>query len=105
MSRLTSMEEKPKFIPKTPAAMHESAIQRSLAALDDALKRCRTEDVRYAMAIAAPLSFLERVAVDKRPFERFGKALENFDADPVKAEARYQALSALLGEIRRAIGR
>jgi hypothetical protein len=46
------MEEKPKFIPKTPAAMHESAIQRSLAALDDALKRCRTEDVRYAMAIA-----------------------------------------------------
>jgi hypothetical protein len=79
-------------------------IDRCLVALEKAIPRCRTEDIRYTTGIGAPLSFLERLATDKRPFERFSKALENFDADPVKAEARWKELSAALGEIKRVVG-
>jgi hypothetical protein len=76
-------------------------IDRCLRALEDAVRRSRTEDVRYTSGVGAPLSFLEQLAVDKKPLERFSKALENFDADPAKAEARCAELTAALGEIKR----
>jgi hypothetical protein len=44
---------------KTEEEPERSQIDRCLAALEDALARCRTEDVRFGMGIAVPLSFLE----------------------------------------------
>jgi len=38
--------------------LERSQIERALARIEDALRRCRTEDVRYGMGIAATLDFL-----------------------------------------------
>jgi hypothetical protein len=52
-------------------------IDRALAGLEDAVRRCRDEDVRYGTGVSAALSFLERCADEKWPFEQFRKALED----------------------------
>ena len=89
------------FTPKTAAEIHTSAIQRSLAVLDDALKRCHAEDLRHSAVAEAALAFLERHATEKWPFVQFRKALEGFSTEPVKAARRWQALHASLTAIRR----
>jgi hypothetical protein len=79
-------------------------VDRCLVALEKAVHRCRTEDVRYT-GIPAALSFLERLVPDKRPFEKFWRALEDFDTDESKADAREMAVRAALDDIKRVIGR
>ena len=48
----------------------------ALAVLEDALERCRHEDMRTAEVYGA-LDFFEAQAVRKWPFEQFRGALEN----------------------------
>jgi hypothetical protein len=93
------------FTRATPQQLERSRVDRCLAALEEALRRCHTEDVRYGLAIAAALDFLELRASEKWPFEQFRKALEDFSPDRVKAEARWQMLNASLNGIKRAVGR
>jgi hypothetical protein len=82
------------FTPKTAAEMHASAVQRSLAALDDALKRCHAEDLTHSASTEAGVSFLERHATEKWPFVQFRNALEDCSTEPVKAARRWQTLQA-----------
>ena len=51
-----------------------------MAALQDALKRCRKEDVRILDVFAA-LDFLEARAARKWPFEQFRRGLESTDPE------------------------
>ena len=83
----------------------KSQMERALARLEDALDRCRREDVRYGLGISAALSFLEQRATEKWPFEQFRKALEDFSTDGVNAEGRWQILNASLNGIRRVVQR
>jgi len=43
----------------TSKELERRRIERALAGLEDAVRRCRTEDVRYGAGIFAALSFLE----------------------------------------------
>src|SRR2546426_4449223 len=85
--------------------LERSRIERPLAGLEDAVRRCRTEDVRYGTGISAALSFLELRADEKWPFEQFRKALEDPGMDGTKPEARWQMLNASLNAIKRAVRR
>ena len=69
----------------------------ALAVLDDALHRCRKEDVRTPDVFAA-LDFLEARATQKWPFDQFRRGLES--ADP---EGKWQILNASLNGIQLAI--
>ena len=89
----------------TPEDLERSRIDRALAALENALRRCRTEDVRYGTGISAALSFLERCADEKWPFEQFRQALEDPGMEGTKPEARWQMLNASLNGIKRVVGR
>lgn len=70
---------------KSEEEINRSRIDRCLAGLEEAINRCRTEDIRDG-AVYAALGFLERCADEKWPFEQFRQALENFDIDKLKAE-------------------
>ena len=85
--------------------LERSRIERALAALEDAVSRCRTEDVRYGAGLSAALQFLEMQAQEKWPFEQFRKALEDPGMEGTKPEARWQMLNASLNAIKRAIRR
>jgi hypothetical protein len=85
--------------------LERSRIERCLAALEDAVSHCRTEDIRYGRGISAALQFLEMQADEKWPFEQFRKALEDPGMDGTKPEARWQMLNASLNAIKRVIGR
>src|SRR5947207_6430535 len=85
--------------------LERSRIDRALARLEEAVRRCRTEDVRYGLGISAALSFLELRAREKWPFEQFQKALEDFSTEAPKAEARWQLLNAALNGIKSVIRR
>jgi hypothetical protein len=78
-------------------------IDRALAGLEDAVRRCRDEDVRYGTGISAALSFLELRADEKWLFEQFRKALEDPGMEGPKPEARWQMLSASLNAIKRVV--
>jgi hypothetical protein len=78
-------------------------IDRALAGLEDAVRRCREEDVKYGTGISAALSYLERLTNEKWPFEQFRKALEDPGMDGSKPEARWQMLNASLNAIKRAV--
>ena len=80
-------------------------IDRALAGLEDAVRRCRDEDVRYGTGVFAALEFLALRADEKWPFEQLRKALENPGMDGTKPEARWQTLNASLNTIKRAVGR
>jgi hypothetical protein len=90
---------------KTEEDLDRRQIARCLGALEEALARCRTEDVRFGLGIAVPLSFLEHRADEKWPFEQFRKGLEDFSTDGLKAEGRWQMLNAALNGIKRAVRR
>ena len=70
--------------------------------LADALSRCRSEDMR-APEVFAALDFLEFKAMIKWPFKQFRDTLEGFDADQLKAEARWQMLNASLNGVKLAV--
>jgi hypothetical protein len=89
----------------TPEALERSRIERALAGLEDAVRRCREEDVRYGTGVSAALSFLELRADEKWPFEQFRKALEDPGMEGTKPEARWQLLHASLNGIKRAVRR
>ena len=79
-------------------------IDRALAALEDALNRCRQENVGDGTGVYAALSFLERHANEQWPFEQFRK-LADPRMDTTKPEARWQLLNASLNGIKRVIRR
>jgi len=83
--------------------LERSRIDRALAGLEDALNRCRKEDVRYTTGVEAPLQFLEMQADEKWPFEQFRKTLEDPGMDGTKPEAHWQVLNASLNEIKKVI--
>ena len=70
----------------------------ALAVLEDALERCRKEDMRTSDVFAA-LDFLEALAIRKWPFDQFRDALEN----SISEEGRRQVLNASLNGIRLAL--
>jgi hypothetical protein len=78
-------------------------IDRALAGLEDAVRRCRDEDVRHGTGVSAALSFLELRADEKSPFEQFRKAIEDPGMEGTKQEARWQVLKASLNAIKRAV--
>jgi len=89
---------------QTAENLEHRRIDRALAGLEDAVRRCREEDVRYRTGVFAALSFLELRADEKKwPFERFRKALEDPGMDGTKPEARWQILNASLNAIKRAV--
>jgi hypothetical protein len=85
--------------------LERSRIERCLAGLEDAVNRCRTEDVRYGTGVSAALQFLEMQADEKWPFEQFREALEDPGMDGTKPEARWQVLNASLNAIKRVVRR
>lgn len=70
----------------------------ALAVLEDALERCRREDMRTPEVFAA-LDFLKARATVQWPFEQFRDALENSTSE----EGRRQVLNASLNGIRLAL--
>jgi len=90
---------------QTAEKLERSRIDRALAGLEDAVRRCRGEDVRYGTGISAALSFLELRAEEKWPFEQFRKALEDPGMEGTKPKARWQVLNASLNAIKRAVRR
>jgi len=90
---------------RTAKDLERRRIDRALAALEDALNRCREEDVRYGTGVLAALEFLEQHADEQWPFEHFRKALADPRMDTTKPEARWQLLNASLNVIKRVIRR
>jgi hypothetical protein len=84
---------------------HQRRIERALARLEAALRRCREEDVRYGLEISAALSFLALHADEQSPFDQFREALADPGMDGTKPEARWQALNASLNGIKQVIRR
>jgi hypothetical protein len=80
-------------------------IERALTRLDDAVRRCREEDVRYGLGVYAALEFLALRADEQWPFEQFRGALANAGMDTTKPEARWQMLNASLNAIKRVVRR
>jgi len=76
----------------------------AVAILEDALSRCRDEDMNTA-EVEAALQFLEKSAAKKWPFDQFRKALKCRSSDSgVIPEARWQNANAALNGIRKQIG-
>jgi hypothetical protein len=71
----------------------------ALAVLEDALQRCRNEDMRTAEVYAA-LDCLEARAIRKWPFDQFRDALDTPGPEGVEAEGRWQLLNASLNSIK-----
>ena len=71
----------------------------ALGILDDALQRCRKEDVRTPEVYAA-LEFLEARAVRKWPFNQFREALDTPGSEGWESEGRWQLLNASLNGIK-----
>jgi len=90
---------------QTAKDLKRRRIDRALAALEEAVGRCRTENVRYGLGVSAALSFLERHADKQWPFEQFRGALADPGMDTTKPEARWQMLNASLNGIKRVIRR
>ena len=80
-------------------------IDRALAQLEEAVSRCREEDVRYGLGVFEALEFLALRANEQWPFEQFRGALANAGMDTTKPEARWQLLNASLNGIKRVIRR
>ena len=80
----------------------EEQYSKGLAILEDALDRCRTEDIRTPEVFAA-LDFLEARTNPKWPFKQFREALEGSVSQDWEIEGRRQILNASLNGIRRAV--
>jgi hypothetical protein len=80
-------------------------IERAFAEVEDAVRRCREEDVRYETGVSAALEFLALHADEQWPFKQFREALANAGMDGTQPEARWQVLNASLNAIKRVIRR
>jgi len=80
-------------------------IERALARLEEAVSRCREEDVRYGLGVSEALEFLALRADEQWPFEQFRGALANAGMETTKPEARWQLLNASLNGIKRVVRR
>jgi hypothetical protein len=76
----------------------------ALAVLEDALGRCRHEDMRTPEVLAA-LDFLEANANPKWPFAQFREAIGGYRSQGWEQEGRWQTLNASLNGIRLAVAR
>ena len=76
----------------------------ALAVLQDALNRCRHEDMRTPEVLAA-LDLLETNADPKWPFAQFQEALDGYRSREWEQEGRWQTLNASLNGIRLAVAR
>ena len=63
---------------QTAKDLKRRRVDRALAALEEAVSRCREEDMRDGSGVLAALEFLALHAREQWPFEQFRKAL----ADP-----------------------
>lgn len=82
----------------TDEPAEREVIQAALAALEDALARCRDEDMRCEIVFSA-LGFLEQRSSRPWPMRAFRRAL-----DCGSPEARWQNANASLNGIRRQFG-
>ena len=77
-------------------------IKAALSILEDALNRCRQEDMRNAEVYTA-LNYLQLSANIAWPFEQFRNALHSYSNNRLEEEARWQMMNASLNAIRRAV--
>lgn len=75
---------------------------RRVDVLEDALARCRNQDMRTAEVYEA-LDFLAARTRQKWPFEQFRKALDDAGTEGSQPEARWQMLNASLNGIKLAL--
>ena len=80
-------------------------IDRALAWLEEAVSRCREEDMRDGTGVLAALEFLALRADEQWPFEQVQNALADPGMDGPKPEARWQMLNASLNAIKRVVRR
>ena len=80
-------------------------IERALARLEEAVSRCREEDMRDGTGVLAALEFLAVHAREQWPFEQFQNALADPGMDGPKPEARWPMLNASLNAIKRVVRR
>jgi hypothetical protein len=92
------------MIPSGGEHMKDSEKQKALAALADALDRCRNEDVR-SPALTAALDALGGGASESWPFDQFRRSLDYGveNAGASAAEGRWQNVNASLNAIRRVV--
>ena len=74
-------------------------LDKSIAMLEDALTRCREEDMRTPEVLAA-LDLLAGHAKEKWPFDQFRGELDNDGTQGWEIEWRYQVLNASLNGIK-----
>ena len=79
-------------------------IKAALSILEDALNRCRQEDIRNAEVYTA-LQYLQLSASTAWPFQQFRDALNSYSKNGIEEEARWQVMNASLNAIRRAVTR
>ena len=79
-------------------------LHAALAVLQDALNRCRHENMRTPEVLAA-LDLLETNADPKWPFAQFREALDGYRSREWEQEGRWQTLNASLNGIRLAVAR
>ena len=79
-------------------------VEDSIAVLEHARARCRTEDVRIAEVYAA-LDYLAARAEQNWPFQQFRKALDENGTEGTQAEGRWQVLNASLNAIKLILGK
>jgi hypothetical protein len=72
-------------------------VEAAIAVLEDALNRCRREDMRTPEVLAA-LDFLEPRVSSKWPFDQFRKSLHRNNE-----EGRWQNVNASLNAVRLAV--
>jgi hypothetical protein len=72
---------------------------KSIAVLEDALNRCRGEDMRTVEVFAA-LEFLAGHAKEKWPFDQFRHELDSDGRQGWETEGRWQVLNASLNGIK-----
>jgi hypothetical protein len=77
----------------------EEWYSNALAILQDALDRCRTEDIRTPEVFAA-LDFLSQRTAVKWPFDQFRDTLSRDGSQQWEAEGRWQTLNASLNGIK-----
>ena len=77
--------------------------QAALAVLQNAVERCREEDIR-APEVFAALEFLEAQSLVTWPFDQFREAvLVHPGSEDWVAEGRWQLLNAAMNGIKRAV--
>lgn len=84
--------------------LEESRTTLALAVLQDALNRCRHEDMRTP-EVGAALKFLEARSTRQWPFDKFRQALEREKQIGRDEEGTWQSINAALNAIKLAVAR